>query len=127
MTIDLTEIIVAFIALVVAPALGVAVKYWADWAKVQIKSKEARDAIEQAEKAVQLAVAQTAQTFVDEMKAHGTFDQDAVREASQRSLKVAREILSESSVAILNDVFGDVNAFLLAKMESSVRTDKTTK
>ncbi len=74
--------------------------------------------------AVSTAVTYTSQTFVDALKKEGKFDKDKQQEALNKSLDKAISLLSEQAKKALEDIYGDLNAYLTSKIEAEVRSQK---
>ena len=70
------------------------------------------------------AVAFTAQTFVDSLKAEGKFTKEKQLEAFQKAKDKALEILGDTVVKALNEVYGDFDAWIETKIEQACRADK---
>ena len=75
--------------------------------------------------AVSTAVTYTSQTFVDALKKEGKFDKDKQQEALEKSLDKAISLLSEPAKKALEDIYGDLRAYLTSKIEAEVRSQKT--
>ncbi len=74
--------------------------------------------------AVAQAVAYTAQTFVDALKAEGKFTKEKQIEAFNRAKEKALDILGDTVVQALNEVYGDFDAWIETKIEQACREDK---
>ena len=75
--------------------------------------------------AVSTAVTYTSQTFVDALKKEGKFDKDKQQEALEKSSDKAISLLSEPAKKALEDIYGDLRAYLTSKIEAEVRSQKT--
>ena len=75
--------------------------------------------------AVSTAVTYTSQTFVDALKKEGSFDKDKQQEALEKSLNKAISLLSEPAKKALEDIYGNLEAYLTSKIEAEVRSQKT--
>ena len=75
--------------------------------------------------AVSTAVTYTSQTFVDALKKEGNFNKDKQQEALKKSLDKAISLLSEPAKKALEDIYGDLRAYLTSKIEAEVRSQKT--
>ena len=75
--------------------------------------------------AVEQAVASTAQTFVDALKSSGGFTKEKQLEAFQKSRDKVLEILGDTAVAALNEIYGDFDAWIDTKIEQVCREIKT--
>lgn len=67
---------------------------------------------------------ETAQTFVDSLKAEGKFTKEKQLEAFQKAKDKALEILGDTVVKALNEVYGDFDAWIETKIEQACRADK---
>lgn len=92
--------------------------------KEKIGGEKAKRAAEAAVKAVSASVAATAQTYVDELKKSGSFDAAAQKNAFEKAKAAALSMLSESAKKALTEMYGNLNAYLDAEIESAVRADK---
>ena len=75
--------------------------------------------------AVSTAVTYTSQTFVDALKKEGIFNKEKQQEALEKSLDKAMSLLSEQAKKALEDIYGDLAAYLTSKIEAEVRSQKT--
>lgn len=81
--------------------------------------------IELATDAVEQAVTYTAQTFVDALKAEGAFTKEKQLEAFQKAKDKVLEILGDTTVTALGEIYGDFEAWLDTKIEQVCREIKT--
>lgn len=77
--------------------------------------------------AVTQAVTYTAQTFVDALKSEGAFTKEKQLEAFQRAITEVYKILGNTTVAALEEIYGDFNAWLVTKVEQVCREIKYSK
>ncbi|MDR2046544.1 MAG: hypothetical protein LBP79_01335, partial [Clostridiales bacterium] len=87
-------IISTVITAVVLPLIALGGKKLIDYITTKTKNEQLKAALEQANDAVQKAVAQTAQTYVDTLKAQGVFDADAQKAALEQALSAAQSSIS---------------------------------
>lgn len=87
----------------------------------QIDNETASKYMDMAVDAVEQAVAFTAQTFVDALKNSGGFTKEKQREAFQKSKDKALEILGDTTVAALGEIYGDFDAWIDTKIEQACR------
>ena len=71
------------------------------------------------------AITEDAQTYVDALKAENAFTKEAQLEALNKAKDTALAVLSPAAVQFIADVYGDLNAYLIAKIEETVRVQKT--
>ena len=74
--------------------------------------------------AVAQAVTYTAQTFVDTLKAEGAFTKEKQLEAFEKAKDKALEILGDTAVAALGEIYGDFDVWLETKIEQVCREIK---
>ena len=78
----------------------------------ELNSETASKYIELATDAVEQAVTYTAQTFVDALKAEGGFTKEKQLEAFQKARDKVLEILGDTTVKALGEIYGDFDAWL---------------
>jgi len=124
----LSELLKAVLTVVIPILAGYLVTF------IQGKSKSivaganstiAKDLVTGAEKIIVDAVQATNQTFVDELKKAGKFDAAAAEEAFKRTKDAVLKILPQSTKDALSVLYGDVDAWLDAQVESTVKAVKT--
>lgn len=124
----LSELLKAVLTVVIPILAGYLVTF------IQGKSKSimaganstiAKDLVTGAEKIIVDAVQATNQTFVDELKKSGKFDAAAAEEAFKRTKDAVLKILPQSTKDALSVLYGDVDAWLDAQVESTVKAVKT--
>lgn len=74
--------------------------------------------------AVAQAVTYTAQTFVDTLKAEGAFTKEKQLEAFKKAKSKTKEILGNTVVAALGEIYGDFDVWLDTKIEQVCREIK---
>lgn len=79
--------------------------------------KEVADAIEE-------AVSFTNQTYVDTLKKSEAFTKENQEEALNRSLEKATALLTADARKFLEEAYGDLNTYLLIRIEPEVRRQK---
>ena len=89
-----------------------------------LNSETASKYIELATDAVEQAVTYTAQTFVDALKAEGAFTKEKQLEAFQKARDKVLEILGDTTVAALGEIYGDFDVWLDTKIEQVCRDIK---
>lgn len=118
------NIIEVVITSIIVPLLAWGVKALVDWLKSKTDNATLEKYIDFASNAVELAVKQTTQTYVDSLKKQGAFNEAAQKEAFNKTLDTAKALLSEKAVEAINTVYGDVNEWLTSKIESTVAETK---
>lgn len=91
----------------------------------QIDNMELKELLDEVMDAVSTAVTYTSQTYVDALKKEGIFDVEAQKTALETSLKMAISLLSESARSALATIYGNLDDYLVSKIEAEVRNQKT--
>lgn len=92
----------------------------------EVDSAELKALIAQVDDAVSKAVTYTTQTFVDALKKNGIFDEEAQKEALQKSLDKTLALLSEVAKSALAEIYGNIQDYLTVRIEAEVKTQKGT-
>lgn len=82
--------------------------------------------IKEAADAVTTAVTFTSQTYVDNLKNSGSFTVENQKEAFNKAMSKAMEILSVEAKDFLGKAYGDLTNYLTTKIEAEVRIQKNT-
>lgn len=69
----------------------------------------------------------TNQTYVETLKAEGSFDAEAQKIAFNKTLESVLGILSDDAKVYLTEIFGDLNTYLTNLIESKVNVNKIQK
>lgn len=88
------------------------------------KNENAKNILEEAEKAIADAVLYTSQTFVDSLKKENLFDADKQKEALNIALSKALKMMSEKSLEFIKATYGDINEWVIVKIEKYVKKSK---
>ena len=90
----------------------------------QVENENAAKYIDMASEAVTQAVTFTSQTFVDALKKEGAFTWEKQHEAFVIAKRKVLEILSETAVDALQEIYGDFDTWLDTKIEQACRDTK---
>ncbi len=90
----------------------------------ELDNKTASKYMDMACDAVAQAVTYTAQTFVDTLKAEGAFTKEKQLEAFKKAKDKALEILGNTAVTALGEIYGDFEVWLDTKIEQVCRETK---
>ena len=66
----------------------------------------------------------TNQTYVDALKAENAFDKDAQAIAFQKTFDAIMNVLSADAKEYLTNIYGDLNAYITARIEAEVKANK---
>ena len=73
---------------------------------------------------IEECVIATNQTYVESLKKSGSFDLDAQKIALQKTFGAVQAILSEDAKMYLSEAIGDLNQYILARIEATVNYSK---
>jgi hypothetical protein len=113
--------------LCVIPLLGILTKYLVDYL-VQ-KRQEITLTLDESQKAKYIAmlietiedcIKATNQTYVDSLKASGSFDKAAQEAAFKKTYDNIMLILSEESKKYLTEIYGDLDVYIKQKIEAEI-------
>ena len=91
-----------------------------DYLKNKTECEKARETLDDLENMLTSVVNATTQTYVVELKQTDSFDREAQKIAFEKSFSAAKKLLTEKSVAIITENFGDLDAYLTQKIEEKV-------
>lgn len=100
---------------------------------IQTKQEEITNNIDNqtAEKYIQMlsqtivdCVIATNQTYVNSLKEQGKFDAEAQKIALQKTCNAVLTILSDDAKDYLSNIFGDLETYILQKIESAVNQER---
>lgn len=113
--------------LCIIPLLGILTKYLVDYL-VQ-KRQEITSTMDEAQKAKYIAmlietiedcIKATNQTYVDSLKASGSFNKEAQEKAFKKTYDNIMLILSEESKKYLTEIYGDLDVYIKQKVEAEI-------
>ena len=113
-------------------ALGVIITGLATWLSTyivklldeKIKDKQFARWLSQIIEIITNAVKCTYQTYVEALKDENMFTKEAQEEALKRTLQSVKSQLSQESIKFIEDNFGDVEKWLIEKIESIIYSFK---
>lgn len=112
---------------VVTAAVPVATAFLCRWLsslyegnKTRIKNEKAQAVLGQVSDMIVAAVETTTSTYVKQLKAGNIFDAEAQKEAFNKTFEAVKKQLTEESQAIITEVYGDVETYLINKIEQFV-------
>ena len=73
---------------------------------------------------IKACVIATNQTYVDSLKDKNAFDGEAQKEAFKKTSDAVMLILSQEAKDYLSTIYGDLNQYIIAQIESSVNANK---
>lgn len=125
------ELISQIFELVIIPLLGVLTTYAVKLVnskiaeiKTNTKNELETKYLIMLDQTISDCVIATTQTYVDSLKNKGEFTKEAQQEAFNKTYKAIITILNEDAMEYLNEVVGDLNAYITNKIESEVKLNK---
>lgn len=118
---NLSEVVTMIFQAVLVPLILWGLAELKQYLLVKAQTTEAENAIILADNIITAVVAETSQTFVDGLKASGEWNADKVKEAFDTSYNKAKELMTDGTIQLLEQVTGDANAYITAKIEEAVR------
>lgn len=109
---------------IISAFIGKGVKAFANHLSAQTDNELAKKYLKEAADAIEEAVAFTNQTYVDTLKKSGTFTKENQEEARQKSLDKVVALLTAEARKFLEEAYGDLNSYLLNRIEPEVRRQK---
>lgn len=119
----LNNVLLTLISIALVIGLKLLISYIQEKTK-DIKNEKIKKAIEKSLEIVTLAVNETNQSFVGDLKKENKFDKEAWEEAFNQTKNRVVEILDEETKKILDEEFENSNAFLNSAIESKIWEDK---
>lgn len=121
------SIIIQIIEVCIIPLLGILTKYFVDFLTAkrdELNSKTenqiARKYTDMIYQTITSCVITTNQTYVNSLKASGTFDEKAQKEAFSKTMSAVLTVLSEDAKDYISETTGDLNTYLTQLIESEV-------
>lgn len=127
MQLDWLDILFKVFEVAIIPILGAATLYLVTLihAKKQeliekTKNETTKKYIEMLDNTIVECVMATNQTYVDTLKAQGSFDVEAQKKAFQLTYDAVMAILTDDAQEYLNEAIKDLNAYITTKIEAGV-------
>lgn len=126
-----TELLTQIFELCIVPLLGILTSFLVMLIKSKIK--EIQNKIEgdlddkyltMLSDTITACVLATNQTYVDSLKDKNLFDTKAQKEALNRTYKAVISILSKDATKYLTEAYGDLQKFIMEKIEAEVQVNK---
>ena len=88
--------------------------------KNKIKNENAKVVLDRVTEMITSAVETTTSTYVKHLKANNLFDADAQKEAFNKTFEAVKKQLTSEAEAIIANSYGDVETYLINKIEQIV-------
>lgn len=119
------------IQLCLIPLLGILTKYFVDYLSVKRNELKQKIDNELADKYIDMAystvrdcVLATNQTYVESLKKSGAFNEEAQKEAFNRTMAAVLAIMTQDAKNYIAEATGDLNTYLTQLIESTVNDSK---
>lgn len=113
------------------PLLAVITVFLVRWISVQAENLKKKTDSEIAQKYIDLldytitaCVTATNQTYVNTLKDKNAFTKEAQEEAFRRTFEAVQEILSDEARKYLDEVYKDLNEYIVNQIEATVNFEK---
>lgn len=125
------EIVNQIFELCIIPILAVLTGFFVNWLKkkanelkIKTNNKVLDKYIDMLVNTVNACVIATNQTYVETLKAEGSFDEEAQKKAFEMTYQSVLNILSEDAKKYLTSAIGDLDEFLRKQIEVEVNINK---
>ena len=115
----------------IVPLLGLLVSFLVVWLtakkeeiKEKIQNEKAKKYLDMLNTTICECVLATNQTYVDALKDQNIFNEEAQKQALQKTYDAVIKILSEDAKEYLSTAYGDLQTLILEKIESQVKLNK---
>lgn len=132
MFMEINELLQTIFQVVIIPLLTVLTGYAVKWInakanelKATTKNEYAQKYIDMLNNTITTTVIAVNQTYVDALKERDAFDKAAQEEAFKRVYETVMMSLTEEADIYLNEIIGDLNAYITAKIEEQVKLNKS--
>lgn len=92
---------------------------------VKIVDDNIKDAFNTAVEIIEDCTEKTAQVYVDGLKKQNKFDEEAQKKALQMTIDSVKNLISQEGIYAIEKITGDFEQFLVTKIESTVRKNKS--
>lgn len=117
---DWNEIILTVVSIIFTALATWGIGILKTWLNIKIKDKTVLKCINNVIEAVDTVVKFTYQTYVENIKGSGLWDEVAQKEALNKALICARAQLSSEAKEYLSENFNDLDEYLKSRIESAI-------
>lgn len=125
------NILTTIFEIVIIPLLGIGVTALVRYLGVKkdelnskIDSTQIQNCVDRIYQLVVDCMLTTQQTYVDSLKAQGKFDEQAQKEAFNKTYEAIINLLDDDLIEFISDTFGDVNSYLTTLIEANLKRYK---
>ena len=120
LTETIKDILLSACSIVVTGLLGWGVTVLTSWLNTKIKDKKLASYLTKITQITTDAVECVFQSFVETLKNNDKFDQNAQKEAKDKALEIINSQLTDELKDFIADNYGDIQKWLLNKIESVI-------
>ena len=120
LTETIKDILLSACSIVVTGLLGWGVTVLTSWLNTKIKDKKLASYLTRITQITTDAVECVFQSFVETLKNNDKFDQNAQKEAKDKALEIINSQLTDELKDFIVDNYGDIQKWLLNKIESVI-------
>ena len=121
---ELLDQIIIAVLIPVIPLLGYYLKLWVSQQIETLREKQNIDRVnfylDRVESLIYEVVRTVSQTYVEDLKASGSFTVEAQREALNKAKNMVLELTKEEGQLIIEELYGDFNSYIEIQIERIV-------
>ena len=117
-------ILLAVASYVLVPLIKKAGTALTDQIEEKTKSDKLAQGVQRASDIVEQVVVAITQTYVDDLKKSGSFDEDAQKQALQMAREAASELISSEVQQLISENYNNFTDWLLSAIEAAVAHSK---
>lgn len=128
---DWLDLLRTVIEVCVFPLLAILTKYLTDWISQKIATLRKTSQNElidkyllRLDKLISDCVNATTQAYVDSLKKQDIFDAEAQKQALSMTYDAVKTLITDEAAAVLSDALGDIDEYILQKIETTVKENK---
>ena len=119
------DLLIYVIETVCGLVITVGIPYLISIIHQKVKNEQLNRVIDRAGDIVKKCVMLVNQTYVDELKDYGAFDEKAQKEAFEKCKQEVLSMLNEESIKAIADTFGDLEQWIRLQIEANVVSEKS--
>ena len=123
---EVLNIILSALSIAVTGLVSWRVSLFISWMNSKIKDQELAKHLTKITQIVTDAVMNVYQSFVETLKANGSFTEECQKQAKEKALEIINSQLTEELKSYISSNYGDIQAWLSNKIEAVIYTLKAT-
>lgn len=118
------EFLASVVNTILVAAIPLVVGYVVQFIKVKTANEKLNGYLDIATEAVQKAVLETSQIYVDALKSDGVFTKDEAATALKMSVERAKALMGDAALEVLAKLTGDATGWITATVEATIKASK---